>query len=90
MNKDLLISPEDFNTFVPKKRQKSSMVENTKGVLVQRPDHLSTFTVDRDKIDYFKQAQVIKDKIQKSSKIRDLQLKEKKKEIAKKVEEKQV
>jgi hypothetical protein len=34
VNKDLLISPEDFITFVPKKRQKSSMVENTKGVLV--------------------------------------------------------
>jgi hypothetical protein len=52
----LLISPEDFNTYVPKKRQKSSMVENTKGVLVQRPDHLSNFTVDRDKIEYFKLA----------------------------------
>ena len=51
VNKDHLISPEDFNTYVPKKRQKSSMVgDNTKGVLVQKPEHLSTFTVDRDKI----------------------------------------
>lgn len=64
------------------------MVENTKGVLVQRPDHLSNFTVDRDKIEYFKLAQVLKDKIVRSEKIREFEMKKRKKEVATKVEEK--
>jgi hypothetical protein len=53
----------------------SSRVENTKGVLVERPPHLSNFTIDREKIDFFKQAVVLKDKIQKSEKLREIQIK---------------
>ena len=71
INKDNMISPEDFNTYVPKNRQKSNTikVENTNpGVIVNKPYHLSAFTVDKDKIDFFKQAVVLKDKIQKSEK----------------------
>jgi hypothetical protein len=91
VNKDNMISPEDFDTYVPKKRQKNNtiVVENTNpGVIVNKPDHLSAFTVDRDKIEFFKQAVVLKDKIQKSEKLREAALKNQTREIAKKVVEK--
>jgi len=86
-----MISPEDFNTYVPKNRQKSNTikVENTNpGVIVNKPYHLSAFTVDKDKIEFFKQAVVLKDKIQRSEKLREAALKNQTREISKKFEEK--
>ena len=45
-----------------------------RGVIVSKPDHLSAFTIDKDKIDFYKQAQIIYEKQIKSEKNRgDLQ-----------------
>ena len=53
-----------------------------RGVIVNKPDHLSAFTIDKDKIDFYKQAQIIKDKQFKSEKNRGNLLKEKTKGAA--------
>ena len=89
LNKDQMISEEDFSTYVPKHRQQSSRVENTNGYLVNKPSYLSNFTIDREKIDFFKKAQDFKNKIQKSEKLRENQLKDQAREIKRRVEEKQ-
>jgi hypothetical protein len=49
-----------------------------RGVIVQKPDYLSAFTVDKDKIDFYKQAQVLKENMAKAEKNRGKHLTEKK------------
>ena len=46
-----------------------------RGVIVNKPEHLSAFTIDKDKIDFYKQAQVIAEKQVKSEKNRGKLLK---------------
>lgn len=48
-----------------------------RGVIVQKPDYLSAFTVDKDKIDFYKQAQVLKENMAKAEKNRGKHLTEK-------------
>ena len=46
-----------------------------RGVIVNKPEHLSAFTIDKDKIDFYKQAQIITEKQVKSEKNRGKLLK---------------
>lgn len=48
-----------------------------RGVIVQKPDYLSAFTVDKDKIDFYKQAQVLKENMAKAEKNRGKRMTEK-------------
>ena len=49
-----------------------------RGVIIQKLDYLSTFTVDKDKIDFYKQAQVLKENMAKAEKNRGKHLTQKK------------
>ena len=51
------------------------------GVIVQRPDHLTNFTIDKPKIDFFKSGLAITKKLDQSEKIRSKRLKTMAKEV---------
>ena len=59
------------------------------GVVVRRPEHLSNFTIDKPKIDFFKQAQVITTKLKAGERNRKQAMDQKMKKLAASVESKQ-
>ena len=59
------------------------------GVVVRRPEYLSNFTIDKPKIDFFKQAQVITTKLKAGERKRKDAIDQKIKKIAASVESKQ-
>jgi len=56
---------------------------------VRRPEHLSNFTIDKPKIDFFKQAQVITTKLKAGERNRKQAMDQKMKKLAASVESKQ-
>ena len=125
-NKEYLITPHDYKTFVPKQRQinleqieevavelnaqtnppqnaspaknksvspkqkknKHVSVEREEisvakdGVVVRGYDHLSNFTIDKPKIDFFLKAKEITTRLDKSERFRDKLIKKKVKEVS--------
>jgi len=57
------------------------MVKTNKGILVQKRDYLSNFTIDKDKIDFYQKAKNLAERLQKSEKNREALLKKQKKDL---------
>ena len=81
----------DFKSVKPKSPKKRSTkypaIEREKvqvvpeGVIVQRPDHLTNFTIDKPKIDFFKSGLAITGKLDQSEALRTKRFKKMAKEV---------